>query len=254
VTYRPVPPEAVTNPFLGHTNDWLLPGYGAAPHCFPPADLPQGDESPKPAHFYHLYAGELGGNLWQRVAGEHFEALASAGFDGSVHVGIVAKPQALPAVRSWLDMAWPGWHLANHNTYGYEQVTLFALHDHVQRLDRRTPVLYAHTKGVYRTSEHQDLWRRCMQDTCVTRWRDCVAKLDEDYDVCGAHYLIPDGRAVGVPMLAGNYWWATAGYIAGLPAVRTRDRYDAEAWIGLDNPRVYDFVPYGWPQHPHELC
>lgn len=249
--YREVPREAVPNPHLEHTNDWLLPNYGAAPHGFPPRDLPI-DPSPRPVHYYHLYAGELG-NGWERVAGEHFQALADAKFPGQLKIGIVGLLPQRIRVKGWLNYTWPGWELATEVDYGYEQVTHQALHAAAQEMPANTPVLYAHTKGGYRVSEHQDLWRRCMQETCVTHWERCVARLAEGFDVCGAHYLIPDGRAVGVPMMAGNYWWATSGYIAGLPKIRYRDRYDAEAWIGLGDARVHDFAAFGWPYHPHEL-
>lgn len=248
--YQEVPVNAAPT-FLGHTNDWLLPNYGALPHGFPPADLPV-DPSPRPVHYYHLWAGQIG-NVWEPVAEEHFASLKAAGFTGDVRVGIVGLLPQRIRVKGWLDYTWPGWDLAAEADYGYEQVTLLALHTAAQEMPANTPVFYAHTKGTARVSAHQDLWRRCMQEACVARWGLCVAKLAEGYDVTGAHYLIPDGRAVGVPMIAGNYWWATSGYIAGLPLLRHRDRYDAEAWIGLGDARVFDFVPAGWPYHPHEL-
>jgi len=251
VSYKPVPDEAVPRTYLEHSNDHRLPRYGAADHGFAPSTTALATD-PQPVHWYHLYAGDVAGGSWQQIAGEHFEALRTAEFPGEVHVGIIGKDQA--RVSSWLDMAWPGWTAATGARFGYEQVTLYSLHEWSQGVAPNTPVLYAHTKGVWRSSHHQGLWRRCMQDTCVTGWRQCVAKLIEGYDVTGAHYLMPDDRAVGVPMMAGNYWWTTAGYLSGLPHPRIRDRYDAEAWVGLDDPLVYDFQPYGWPQHPHDLA
>lgn len=238
---------------LAHSEDWLLPNYGASPHAFPPADPPAPVPRPRPVHFYHLYAGQLGDG-WARVAAEHFQALEEAGFTGEVRVGIVGLAHGRQSARNWLDWRWPGWSVAAEADYGFEQVTHQAIHAAAQHLPVNTPVFYAHTKGGWRQSDHQDLWRRCLQEACATNWERCTAKLAEGYDAVGAHYLPVDHKSVGVPMFAGNYWWATAGYLAGLPAIRHRDRYDAEAWVGLGGMRAFDFVPAGWPYHPHDLA
>lgn len=201
----------------------------------------------QPIHFYHFFAGES--QAWRRIAGEHFTALREAEFDGPVFIGLVGHPGMRIWARNWLDSVWPGWSCVAEADYGYEQVTLTWLHDYAQDIPPDVPVLYAHTKGAWRQTPHQDFWRQCMQDTVVRDWRLCLEKLDEGYDCVGAHWLKPDGVKIGTPMFAGNFWWASAGYLAGLPPVMTRDRWDAEAWVGLDDPRAFDFVGGGWPGH-----
>jgi hypothetical protein len=235
---------------IAHWRDPQVPGYGAPGHGFPGSALAPPAASPVPVHFYHLYAA---GGGWPRVASEHFTALGQAGFTGEVRVGLVGSLGARQSARNWLEGAWPAWTQAASAEYGFEHVTLRALHAAVQGLPVNTPVLYAHTKGGWRQTPHQDLWRQCMQGACVTRWRECTAALGDGHDAAGAHWLPADGKVVGVPMFAGNFWWATAGYLAGLPGIRHRDRYDAEAWVGLGDPKVLDLVPAGWPWHPHRL-
>jgi hypothetical protein len=225
-------------------------GYGAPAHTFEPRDPTDPVEHPRPVHFYHLFAGAPD---WLRVADEHFRNLATSEFWGEVRVGLVGTSMQRQNAREWLDKTWPGWIRATEADQGFEQVTQCALHEYVQDLPVNAPVLYAHTKGSFNVRPHQDIWRRCMERYCVNQWRDCAAKLDEGYDTAGVHYLLPeDHTAVGIPMYGGNYWWGTAGYLAGLPAVRFRDRWDAEGWVGLGDPKAYDFVP-GWPNHPHAL-
>jgi hypothetical protein len=222
--------------------------YGAPPHKFAPKSTDP-VEHPRPVHFYHLFAGAP---HWQAVATEHFQALRAAEFWGEVHVGLLGSVTQRLGAAAWLTEQWRGWQLAGQALQGYEQETLCPMHEYVQDLPCNTPVLYAHAKGSWRRSEHQDPWRRCMQDYCITRWRDCVRHLDEGYDTAGVHYALPDGKIVGIPMYCGNYWWGTAGYLAGLPAVRFRDRWDAEGWVGLGDPKAFDFGTPSWPNHPHD--
>jgi hypothetical protein len=51
---------------------------------------------------------------------------------------------------------------------------------------------------------------------------------------------------VRTPLFAGNFWWARAKYLATLPEPETENRRQAEGWVGLGGPKVYDLRP-GWP-------
>lgn len=211
-------------------------------------------------HFYHLYAGAPD---WKRIVFEHVSDLNSAGFEGEARVGLVGTRQQRGKAESWLTKYWPGAYIATEAGEGFEQVTLTALHDAAQSIPASTPVFYAHAKGSLNSSAEQDLWRRCMSYHVIGNWQRCSLLLD-NHDAVGGHWLSEDVvRAYNfrdtVPgdwpvHFGGNYWWATAGYLAGLesPATyhKTGDRWDAEWWIGSGNPRVYDFGG-GWPFHPH---
>jgi hypothetical protein len=199
----------------------------------------------RPVHYYHLFAGSV---LSAGIAAEHFRALRQAGFDGEVRVGLVD-----PDGGGWPAGLWSGAVVCARTESGFEQVTLSALHEWVQDADPATPVLYAHTKGC--TSEENTgsswgrHWRRSMTRHVVGRWRECVAALaGGGYDAVGCHWLTPGEYpgAVTRPFFAGNFWWATASYLAGLPPPGDGDRFGAEVWAGLGRPRVLDLNP-GYP-------
>lgn len=219
----------------------------------------------KPVHFYHLFCGSA---FWRHIAEEHFTALKTSGFIGDVRVGLVGawyeRQEAVHRLSEW----WPSAKVVATADWGYEQVTIRAMHEFACTAHFRTPILYAHTKGSWRTggSEHvirnQIHWRWCMTECTVTHWEDCVNLL-ETYDAAGAHWITReivhslgedvegDGPYSGY--FGGNFWWATAGYLAGLPAVGNEDRMCAEAWIGLDYPKVANLAP-GWILHVEDLA
>jgi hypothetical protein len=161
-------------------------------------------------HFYHNFTGP--GSDWHNIVEEHFTELARVGYDGNMKV-----------------MA---------TQYGYEDVTLNVLRDWAQTADPDEPVFYAHAKGSTRPSGLQDAWRRSMLQHCGTNWRQRVEELSYGNDVSCWWW----SKAADYPAHAsGNFWWARAGYLAGLPALNTLDsdtRWNAEFWIGTGNPTV----------------
>lgn len=208
----------------------------------------------RPVHFYHLYAG----GTWPQPLREHAAALERAGFDGDIAVGLVgdawdrtaargvaATLPCLPRAR-WLE--WDD---------GYEQRTLSAMRQWARDAPPDTPVLYAHAKGSADNSEWNAIWRRSMTHHVVGLWEICLAVLEEGYDTVGCHWLTPErdndppDRPVTTPMYGGNFWWATAGYLAALPEPGTDYRHQAEEWVGLGSPKAYDLLA-GWPTL--ELC
>jgi hypothetical protein len=136
---------------------------------------------------------------------------------------------------------------------GFEQVTLKALQSWVAEPDPQTPVLYTHAKGAGVPDPYHDRWRYAMDSRLLFYWRDHVKSL-ASVDAIGSHWLEPGvdynlgdfEYRIDTPFFGGNFWWASAGYLAKLPPVRNSSRYDAESWIGLGNPRVLDLAP-GWP-------
>lgn len=187
----------------------------------------------RPVHFYHLYAGW--DSLWMAPVFEHFTALRDAGFVGDVVLGVVGSPQerelAVRIVREFRPEA----RVSVEADEGYEMITLGCLHHAVQQLARDTPVLYAHTKGSWRTTDFQNKWRRRMTRDCITGWRHCIDLLQQN-DLVGSRWMISGG-------FAGNFWWANAGYLAALPVIAEYDRWQAEVWIGQKPFKVFDLDP-----------
>ena len=131
----------------------------------------------------------------------------------------------------------------------FEGQTLKEVYSHSIKNDGY--VLYIHNKGVtenfYNTwgvfgEDHR--WRRYMQKHCISRWEECVSKLDEGYDCVGANYY------KDFYPFAGNFWWATAEHIKKLGNPLDADkyynnnsptnyRYAFELWIGTKEPKIH---------------
>lgn len=197
-------------------------------------------------HFYHVFCG----GPWEAIAAEHIEAMGTAPWE--LTVGLIGAPVVRAAAK--------GWWLARTTVEsfveadeGFEQVTLWALHDWAKQAPAGEPVLYAHSKGVtHRSGDgrhplYAGAWRASMTRHVVGGWQRCTGLLQE-CDAVGCHWLTPETYPglVQVPYFAGNFWWARAGYVARLPPVSNNSRYDAEGWVGLGAPEVRDLRP-GWP-------
>lgn len=99
---------------------------------------------------------------------------------------------------------------------------------------------------------HQN-WRRYMQYWNIEKWKECVEKLDEGYDTCGAAFL-PNPP---YPFYAGNFYWAKASYLRRCKRLKSppendfkpqfegqpHHRFDLECWNGSGNPKWYEMHP-----------
>jgi hypothetical protein len=197
------------------------------------------------AHFYHVWAD----GHWKVPVHGHLKALREGRFTGSVHVGITGSPYNRDDVKRYVSKFWaPDTDFCAEADSGYEQVTLNALRDYVHQDGTEPYVLYAHTKGAFEESVARDGWREAMTEPLVRHWSPALSSL-ADYDAAGLYWLTPEefaGRNVSTPFFGGNFWWATAAYLRTLPPVGNTSRFDAETWIGLNNPKVLDLQP-GWP-------
>ena len=108
-------------------------------------------------------------------------------------------------------------------------------------------------------------WRRFMSYNTIARWQECVAKLDDGYNLVGTNIIEE-------PWLhsSGNFWWSTSEYIKTLdPLVHPEQlpwntpsrytgavydggnfRYDHEAWIGSRNPTFFEIANSPGKQTP----
>lgn len=182
------------------------------------------------AHFYHAWTR----GAWRDPLAEHTAALVEAGFDHPVY---------LSAVRD-----------------GWEQVTLAKVREYA--IEHDGAVCYAHTKGAHDNTDFRAQWRRSMTRHVIGNWRENLAALDE-YDAVGCHWLTAadfppwTGQnpefADGLSFFAGNYWIARCDYLRRLPECPTENRYQAERWIGMGEPRVFDLAP-GWPSEELFAC
>lgn len=182
-------------------------------------------------HFYHVFAdGE-----WLKPAQEHLKALLTSDLFPqleSIRLGVVGSREN----RLKISQTLPGVVVAEADQ-GWEQVTLQNLHNFCQTDDGA--VFYAHTKGAWSNSELARQWRVSMTHDTVTGWRECVKHL-ETVQACGAHWIrshMPEHREHQY-FFGGNFWWARSDYVRTLDPVKTDTRFQAEGWIGLNNPSV----------------
>lgn len=196
------------------------------------------------AHYYHVWAE----GAWSPPVNEHHAALEAAGLPVLPKVGVTGPVSDRESFTGWA--AAHGWEIAAEMTEGWEQVTLSALRRWALEDDEPAIVLYCHAKG----SRHDlhgtnTAWRREMTARLVGEWRAARMLLDR-HDAVGCCWMnaaqYPHMNLPGSGIFAGNFWWATRAYLRTLPEPATRTPGDAEAWIGLAQPDVIDFLP-GWP-------
>ena len=129
---------------------------------------------------------------------------------------------------------------------------------------------YAHSKSATHDPQSDygkfaTKWRRCMEETVIWNWRECVKELESGrYDACGNHWLTGQGWDHSQHYFAGNHYWITAKFLNTIPSMLTRERirtsglsslesrYEAEVIIGNGPrlPRVRDFANHALMQCP----
>lgn len=104
-------------------------------------------------------------------------------------------------------------------------------------------VLYLHTKGVSYTKNHYFYpgiisWIDFVLYSLVNHFDNCVKLLDNyNYDTIGCNFR---EKEVNPKHYSGNFWWAKASYLQGLPSCDFTDKYDAEFLILSKNPRYFN--------------
>ena len=196
-------------------------------------------------HWMHLYAA----GAWKEPLNEHLDALQGSGLGSTlfmqnsmIRYGVVGTyEQSHEAFqRLWAERSDEGKTRIIRSATGFEQVTIAALQEDVQRYDDDDLVLYWHTKGAANPSEWNTAWRRTMEHFTVTHWQEMTAAL-ADHDIACIWWISEEWHPNPHPQ--GNFWWARADYLKTLPLISTDDRWKAELWVGQANPRVYDAYP-----------
>ena len=183
----------------------------------------------------------------------------------------------------WLRERWSGCNNVNYHLFdeSYRQwceaTTILSIQEFCHSTTDEYYILYVMPKGITHNarSEKDDLeqvnWRYYLNYWNILKWKDCVEKLDEGYDLVGAGYIWPhpghyhsiNGRPHN-PIFAGNMWWGKASYfrrcvrlkppseVGYRPQVSACDhhRYDWEFWHGTGDPNTYDLNPSSDPNNP----
>jgi hypothetical protein len=203
------------------------------------------------AHWYHVWCG----GEWRIPLTEHLGALMAAECEGPLFWGAVGPDGEIEAAEELI-----GRPPVVRASEGFEQITLQAVHEYARTHDGA--IGYGHTKGAHDNTDFRTQWRRSMTRHVVGNWRENLAALDE-YDAVGCHWLTPEqfppwtGQnpefGDGLSFFAGNYWIARCDYLRRLPECPTESRFQAERWIGMGEPNVFDLAP-GWPSEELFAC
>lgn len=186
-------------------------------------------------HWYHIYAD----GQWTEPVAEHMAALQSSGLLdelSGIYLGVVGTDEnRAAAVQAVKDVA-PDAQVEVEAPFAWEQISLSRL----RRIANRTEgyYLYAHTKSAFNTTPLNINWRKSMEFYNVIKWRDAIGFL-ADVSTVGCHWCQDK-------FWGGNYWWAKSSYLRGLPEPKMINRWNAEEWIGTNEPTIHDMNP-GWP-------
>jgi hypothetical protein len=124
----------------------------------------------------------------------------------------------------------------------YERPTLQAVHQRSVNLAQIAPlscIFYLHTKGVTRPNNiNVTHWSELMEYFIIEKWKDCVSVLrsTRGVDICGVNY-----RTNPVAHFSGNFWCATARYIATLCPEIGPSYIEPELWINSGHGRHHCF-------------
>ena len=139
----------------------------------------------------------------------------------------------------------------------YEYTTCLELQKECNESTEEFYTLYIHNKGSYTQTVGNYNWRKYMEYFCIERWKECVEKLDEGYELVGAAYLDNAQEDENVHYFAGNFFWTRSSYIKRChqlkspPEVEFKPqmpnqphlRFDLEPWHASGNPKWFEMHP-----------
>lgn len=138
----------------------------------------------------------------------------------------------------------------------FEYTTCMEIQKDCQNIVEDFYLLYMHHKGNFTRTIGNYNWRQYMQYWNIEKWKECVQKLEEGYDTCGAAWPkeVKDGD---MPYYPGNFFWAKSSYINRCQKLieppkndfkpqfpkQPHLRFDLEIWHGSGNPKAYNIDP-----------
>lgn len=211
------------------------------------------------AVFYHVWA-PAGTNIWNLLVDEQLKRVQRAGLVDIADIFCcISGPQFRKAYEFISTYDWVNILEAHADQHEYEGLTLKHL---FQKANERAydSCCYFHTKGLRQISDPDcqpqmfrsvNSWRHMMESIVLDRWTNAIPQLN-NFDAVGTNF-----RHEPWPHFGGNFWWASASYLRGLPhpisgqyppfdafpddeLLRTRTNY--ERWIGIGQPKICDFL------------
>lgn len=207
--------------------------------------------------FYHL----LLINHWVETFSQQMKCMVDSGLydvTDKIYIGCLGRNYEHDKLKI-LASDFPKIEIVSHSqdVRQYEFITLKILKHKVDTEDLFYG-FYIHTKGIswplkklewaYRGGQ---VWLAYMNYYNITRWKDCVQKLDEGYDACGVKLIGADKSPAYRLHYSGNFWWISSEYAKRLPPIESlnlNDRFQAEFYICSANANAatlcQDFIDY----------
>lgn len=209
---------------------------------------------------YHAY---MYADKYMPMMSEQFRLLLSSGLFKAcdkLYIGITLSPNMSPVNgEAWVNDFWkfssskeattpidPKIEIVIYPDNQEETKTLMWIRDYA-KANPDDYVLYFHTKGITKMTPAPEDWRHYMEYFAIEKWKNCVQKLNEDYDCCGVMWN-SDTPVGHYAHFSGGMWWAKCSYINTLnhDYLTSQWRYHREFWIGsAKKVRQYEFHDSG---------
>jgi hypothetical protein len=204
--------------------------------------------------FYHIFLEEN----WREIVKEQLEVLVNSGllkfsslFVSAVYNGSYDVNNMKTELDNLLGVC-EHYELISIERNGCcgESTTLKKVYETSKNLEEGKYILYFHAKGITQHNTPRELpvkkWREMMEYYLITKWEDCVNKLEEGYDCCGINYQNHAGRVKNetklIKIFNGNFFWAKSEYIKKLDdSILFEHRYSAENWILSESHNCFSF-------------
>jgi len=209
-------------------------------------------------HYYHILCNP-NTNITHLLVLQHMNAICNYGLVSvldEIRIGLVGLPEQRKIVKEMLQqsMVKDKIKIVIERQRADEHITLQHMHNASQ--EEECYYIYGHTKGAYHTHFSNLVWVRSMIFYNIVGWGKMLEKLENTkIDCAGCFWLTKEEYPEilkfdpdGTPFFGGNFYWAKSSYVKTLPIVPKQDRYKAERWIGLNDPKIY-CIQGGHPEH-----
>lgn len=207
--------------------------------------------------FYHLYIPDTeNAKMWVWWVDEQLSAIKQSNLHKHAKINIaitmpIFRDNLYSDVKSYLALKYPFAHILNVRDTAMENIyeghTLSYLYDAC--LSKDIDVLYFHSKGSANFNMYSFNWKQILNHFCITKWKECVERL-EHCDVVGvSDPSIKNGRFKIDGFASGNFWWSKSEHIRKLKhpmniseyARGMSSRYTYEHWV-LGNIGTVDYI------------
>ena len=212
---------------------------------------------------------------WKDITDEQLSDMKVSGLldIAEVYINCNYNESSFDSLREeWKDYSNIKWIFQNNLKEDFEHPTFILMKNIADESEDDFFALYLHLKGITRIGTSTETptkhWRWLMNYFNITKWRDCVEKLEEGYDAVGC--IMQPKRAIP-QHFSGNIYWvksnflkkcmqlplpSSTNFLTYVPGNILSYRNDVELWCGYNNANLYcifnvdhDFYNNEFPPH-----